>query len=125
MTEGEWLEGGNLWAMLRWVKTGLSERKLRLFGCACCRTLQDAITPEKLHEVIELAEGYADGLKCGDERKKAWRWAWESATEAGGLAWDVAGGWAEAMHVHAQAAGLAAIALAPRGEVAKAIDGLP
>jgi hypothetical protein len=37
MTEAEWRTSVNLGAMLLHVKPWASERKLRLFACACCR----------------------------------------------------------------------------------------
>jgi hypothetical protein len=125
MTEVEWLEGVDSYTMLHWVNGRLSERRLRLFACACCRTLQDPITPERMQEVIGVAERYADGLARGDERKAAWRWASEAASEAGELAWEVAGGWGEALRAHALATDIATIALAPPGEVGKAIAAVP
>jgi hypothetical protein len=39
-----------------------SERKLRLFACACCRRLGHLLTDDRLRAMLEVAEGVADGL---------------------------------------------------------------
>ncbi len=121
MTEAEWMKGEKAVLMLPGLKRDLNERKLRLFACACCRALQGNIMPEKIHEVIDVAERYADGLLRGDERKTAWRWAENGATEAGELTWEVGGGWGEDLRVHTFATRMAAVALTPPGETAKAL----
>jgi hypothetical protein len=44
----------------------VSDRKLRLFGCACCRTA-GLLKDPRSRRVVETAERYADGLASGRE----------------------------------------------------------
>ena len=62
MTEAEWLACCDPEAMLAWLGSGVSGRKLRLFACACCRTEWDRIEEEDARKAIAAAERYADGL---------------------------------------------------------------
>lgn len=66
MTGTEWLDCTDPQQMLRHL-TGdgtyigsPSDRKLRLFACACCRQICDKL-PTKSKEAVEMAEKYADG----------------------------------------------------------------
>jgi len=40
---------------------GASKRKLRLFGCACCRQVWDDMTSMSSRNAVETAERFADG----------------------------------------------------------------
>jgi hypothetical protein len=80
MTETEWLTSGNATAMYgflleetilfrtRWQGSVLvrrflsSERKLRLFACACCYRIMHLIPTEASRQVVVVAERYAEGL---------------------------------------------------------------
>jgi hypothetical protein len=72
MTEAEWLTSTDPQAMLAWIQTGgessnrprnpPTDRKLRLFACACCRQVWDSIKSTSARAVVEVAEKYADGL---------------------------------------------------------------
>ena len=64
MTEAEWLGCDDPRRMLGFIAASyrrLSERKLRLFACACAREVEDCTTREGCIPVAELAERYADG----------------------------------------------------------------
>src|SRR5438128_405023 len=56
--------------MLQFLCGKASDRKLRLFGCACCRAVW-AIADSDIRKAIETAEQYADGLVSWDERQAA------------------------------------------------------
>jgi len=56
-----------------------SNRKLRLFACACCRRIWDYF-PKKCSQVaVETAERFADGLANRDDLCAAQKEAWEVA----------------------------------------------
>lgn len=48
-------------------RRALNERKLRLFGCACCRLLWPNLTHPSSRAAVEAAERYADGANTEDE----------------------------------------------------------
>jgi hypothetical protein len=64
MTEAEWLTGDDPEAMLAHLRGRTNARKLRLFGCACCRTLWDDLDDYSrgvLDRLDPAAEGEAEG----------------------------------------------------------------
>jgi hypothetical protein len=68
MTEGEWMYASSgSQDMLRHLRTTCSvtrtrvgKRKLRLFGCACCRLIWPYLT-RRLRHAVEMSERFADG----------------------------------------------------------------
>jgi hypothetical protein len=62
MTEAEWLASRNHSKMLEFLGNKASDRKLRLFSCACCRHIWDWIEDEGSREAVRVAELFADGL---------------------------------------------------------------
>src|SRR5690349_6615619 len=60
MTRAEWLECSDAQLLLESVRGKASERKLRLFVCACCRRYWGRLDAAH-REAVEAAERYADG----------------------------------------------------------------
>src|SRR5262245_13658267 len=67
MTEAEWYardQPGLFWLddpTFRPPELRASERRLRLFACACCRRVWDWFQTEASRRLVELSEAYADG----------------------------------------------------------------
>jgi hypothetical protein len=83
MTEKEWLAGSDPEEMLIGLNDFQpSERKLRLFMCACCRRIWNKFKDDRCRDAVEVAERYADGLASEDERQEADEEAANAAGEA-------------------------------------------
>ena len=61
MTEQEWVITTDIRGMLESLKGKISDRKLRLFACSCCRAVWSSLTPQRIRYAVEVAEQYADG----------------------------------------------------------------
>jgi hypothetical protein len=61
MTEAEWRECADPVRMLQFLRGRASDRKDRLFLCACARRVWHLLTPAERQQV-DASEGYADGL---------------------------------------------------------------
>jgi hypothetical protein len=72
MTEDDWVICADPKAMLDFVGRKATERKLRLFACACCRRNWHLISDEARRNAVEQAEAYADGLVTNDTLHHAW-----------------------------------------------------
>jgi hypothetical protein len=76
MTEAEWLgctDPKPMLDLLRRMKENRSKggrRRLRLFGCACCRRVAPFLT-KRGQRWLELAETYADGVGNREEYRNA------------------------------------------------------
>jgi hypothetical protein len=83
MTEQEWLNSIDPRQMLVFLSDNGSERKKRLFACACCRRIWNLLTDERSRTAVEFAECYADGQIDEDDlrqaNKESYR-AWEDAS---------------------------------------------
>jgi hypothetical protein len=78
MDEAEWLACEDPEALLLFLAdTGASDRKARLFGCACVRRVWGDLADERLRQAALVAERFADGLATARQleaaRKKAAR----------------------------------------------------
>ena len=76
MTEAEWLACTRPEAMLKVLRGKASDRKLRLFACACARRIWEQTDKYEfdrstIHAVELLAEGPADVKKLADVREVA------------------------------------------------------
>jgi hypothetical protein len=85
MTETEWLESADVVEMLNSLAGKTTDRKLRLFGCACCRRVWDLLAEECFRHAVEAAEQFADGLANKKELAAA-RKVSGAALERNGLA---------------------------------------
>jgi hypothetical protein len=73
MTEQEWLECTDPTPMLEYIGAFdlLSDRKQRLFDCACVRRIWHLLLDETGRKAVETAESFADGLASLDELREA------------------------------------------------------
>lgn len=55
-TELQWLRGRDAVRLLAGLPHSLSERKRRLFACACCRRIWDRLGDDRSRQAVELAE---------------------------------------------------------------------
>ena len=70
MTAQEWLGCTDPTPMLNFLRERASDRKLRLFAVACCRSVWEMFD-EHPRRVVETAERCADGMATRVERKAA------------------------------------------------------
>ncbi|QVL32962.1 hypothetical protein KIH39_03330 [Telmatocola sphagniphila] len=72
MTEDDWQLGANPEPMLRYLEVRMTDRKMRLFGIACCRRypLEEGITPAYV-KLLDYAEKLADSVE-DSEGERIW-----------------------------------------------------
>ena len=61
MTEEQWVACTDLGPLLEFLRDKASDRKLRLFACACCRHIWQLLRDRDCRAAVEQAERYADG----------------------------------------------------------------
>lgn len=88
MTEKEWLASEEPERMLLHLGGAASDRKLRLFMCACCRRVWGEIIQEQCRASVEVAEKYLEGEANEDEFARAADdvdWAWSLQVSGGSV----------------------------------------
>ncbi len=91
--EAEWLACEDPGSMLSLLREQVSDRKMRLFGCACYRSLWAKVRVAEIRwDVLRANEAYADGaiskqaFKLARKRLPDW-----DGPHVSGQAWEVAG----------------------------------
>src|SRR5258708_1752531 len=78
MDEAEWLKCDKRELMLGFVEANTSNRKLRLFACACVRQKWSLLS-DALRAGVEVAENYADIKATEGDLSRAHTSAWGKA----------------------------------------------
>ncbi len=109
MTEAEWQSLTDPGLMLTYLNRvyhlddkRITDRKLRLFACACCRRIWHLLDDASCRAAVETAERYADGEASGSELETARAAAWDAAWDSSWSAFPPA--WAATPNVHEAAA---------------------
>src|SRR5215204_2174043 len=105
MTELEWLGGSDPAPLLHFLREQqVSERKLRLLACACCRRIWHLLPDPRSRLAVEVAERYADEQATLKELARArtqasvalkkssgpdWGAYWAANVKAAGPIWNV------------------------------------
>ncbi|QJW96865.1 hypothetical protein [Frigoriglobus tundricola] len=82
MTEAEWLACDDPERMFPNRREVTDERKMRLFGCACCGRIW-SLLPNESRDALGVAERYADGLATRADRDRAFSQAEAVAFDRG------------------------------------------
>jgi hypothetical protein len=90
VTEHDWLTGVDPDPMLDFLSATASDRKLRLFGCACCRRVWGRITDSRSRAAVGAAERYAEGQLTPAQLRAAMLAGWVASRDDGGIAAAVA-----------------------------------
>jgi hypothetical protein len=70
MSENDWLTWWDAFDLLSWCEDDearLSERKLRLFAVACCRTIWPLLAEDLSRRAVKVAEAFADDQTSQEE----------------------------------------------------------
>jgi hypothetical protein len=61
----------NLGEVIAFLRETISERKLRLLACGCCRLAWGELVDDRSRQAVRVSETFADGLSTGDELASA------------------------------------------------------
>jgi hypothetical protein len=70
--QARWLEAQHPDAVLRALDGEVSERKLRLFACACCKRIPLLAEHPACQRALAVAERFTDGEVSRDDLRAAW-----------------------------------------------------
>jgi hypothetical protein len=82
MTERDWEVATDPSPMLRWLRSRASDRKLRLFACACVRRVAHLLTDERSRHALDVAERFAEGWASEEDLRAAGDAADSAANDA-------------------------------------------
>ena len=85
MTEAQWLDCDYPKPMLAFLKENGSDRKMRLFGVACCRLVWELLATNECRRTVELAERAADDPTIETELLAACRAVLDQGRDARGF----------------------------------------
>jgi hypothetical protein len=71
MTEADWQADPDPGWMLDFLQGKVSDRKLRLFACACCRRIWHLLPGEGSRRAVRCAERWADGCESAEGCREA------------------------------------------------------
>lgn len=69
--EAQWLQSSDPIKMLASMPVVISDRKMRLFSCACCRHFLTSLSSDPYKTAVETAEKFADGQTTKAALKRA------------------------------------------------------
>lgn len=72
MTEAQWMENRDALPMLEFLHRKSSERKLLLYGAACCRRAWHLFHDKRSRNAVEVVEHFANGEAGQSERAAAY-----------------------------------------------------
>jgi hypothetical protein len=73
MTESEWLACQNPRQLFGALGDRLTERKVRLFACACCRVIWDRLPDDGSRQAVAMAERFSEGTGTSSDLAQAYR----------------------------------------------------
>jgi hypothetical protein len=81
--EKQWLACADPEKMLNFLLDKVSDRKFRLYACACCRRTWRFLKDKRSRRAIEVSERFADGEAAHEELLEAEGDAWDAARGQG------------------------------------------